>query len=119
MGWVWPPRPLFLPLSLLVSPFKVVQEHFPLHHTLIQNGFHLLSAKRGLIDPNYDEQNAEPWKKATVVDSCGGGHPAHNNSQLSEVSSTPTQEWVPARTVLGTSISIDLSYFHNNLETYN
>lgn len=60
------------------------------------NGFHLLSAKRGLIDPEYDEQKAKPWKKAAVLDSCGEGHPAHNNPHLLEVSSTPTQEWVPA-----------------------
>lgn len=85
----WSPRPLFLDISLLITPFKTAQEPLPPYHTLIGNGFHLLFAKSGLIDPNYEKQKAKPWKNGTVVDPFEGGYSACNNPHLLNIPLLP------------------------------
>ena len=81
---------LFLPVSLLVTSLKIVQE--PFAHIIPWSGTFFI-----FIDPTYHGQKAKPWKKFIVIAPFGGGYPAGKNPpQFSECFSTPTQDWIPA-----------------------
>lgn len=80
---------LFLPVSILVTSFKIVEEPFP----------HIIPWSRMFfifIDLTYHGQKAKPWKKFIVIAPFWGGYPAGKNPQFSECFSTPTQDWFPA-----------------------
>lgn len=88
------------------------------HHTLIRNGFQLLSAKSGFIDPKHDEKKVKPWKQAIVETPLWEA--TQPTTTLNPQDAPPlSPKNGPTSTVLGTFIYMDSFYSHNNLKMEN